>query len=173
MSFVIGLLNCRGPLWLVHWIVCVLCDWFTGLSVSFVIGLLDCLCSLWLVYWIVCVLCDWFTWLSVFFVIGSLDCLCPLWLVHCIVFVLCNWFTGLFVSFVIGQSDYFDFGFMTISWKLLQAGLKKNPVRLSRTSRFFLRASNFLSFLARWAMTQASHLPTKIFDTVFRRQGKL
>ena len=29
--------------WSVHWIVCVLCDWFTGLSVSFVIGSLDCL----------------------------------------------------------------------------------------------------------------------------------
>ena len=118
----IGLLDCLCPLWLAYWVACVLYDWFTGLSVSSVIDLLDCLCPLWLVHWIVCVLCDWFTWLSVFFVIGSLDCLCPLWLVHCIVFVLCDWFTGLFVCFVIGKSDYFDFGFMTISWKL---GLKR------------------------------------------------
>ena len=59
--------------WLVHWIVCVLCDWFTGLSVSFVIGSLDYLCPLWLVHWI----------------------FCPLWLVHWIVCVLCDWFTGL------------------------------------------------------------------------------
>ena len=101
----ISLLNCQGPLWLVHWIVCVLCDWFTKLSGSFVIGSLNCLCPLWLVYWIVCVLCDWPTGLPVFFMIGLLDCLCPLWLTYWIVCVLCDWFTGLSLFFVIGSLD--------------------------------------------------------------------
>ena len=53
------------------------------------------------------------------------------------------------------------------------SGLEKNPVRLSGTSRFSLRASNFLPFLAQWARTQASRLPTKFLITILRKKGKL
>ena len=53
------------------------------------------------------------------------------------------------------------------------SGLKKNPIRLSGTSRFSLRASNFLSFLARQARTQASCSLTKFLIMILRRKGKL
>ena len=39
--------------------------------------------------------------------------------------------------------------------------LEKNAVQLSRTSRFFCQASNFLFSLGWWAAAQASCLPTK------------
>ena len=52
-------------------------------------------------------------------------------------------------------------------------GLEKTPVRSSRTSRFFLRASNFLFLLAPWARTQARRSPTKFLITILRRKGKL
>ena len=51
-----------------------------------------------------------------------------------------------------------------------KARLEKNPVRSSGRSRVSLRASNFLSFLARWARTQASHSLTKFFITILRRK---
>ena len=61
--------------WLVHCIVCVLCDW------------LEWLLWFWLVHCIVCVLCDWLEWL-LWVLIGSLDCLCPLWLARVITLIL-------------------------------------------------------------------------------------
>ena len=53
------------------------------------------------------------------------------------------------------------------------SGLEKKPVRSSRTSRFFLRASNFLFLLAPRARTQARRSPTKFLITILRRKGKL
>jgi len=50
-------------------------------------------------------------------------------------------------------------------------GLKKTPIRSSGTSRFSLRASNFLSFLARWARAQASHSPTKFLIMIFEKKS--
>ena len=55
----------------------------------------------------------------------------------------------------------------------VESGLEKNPVRSSGTSRFSLRASNFLSFLAQGAMSQASCSLTKFLITILRRKGKL
>ena len=49
-------------------------------------------------------------------------------------------------------------------------GSKKTP---SGTSKFSHRARNFLSFLTRWARTQASRSPTKFLTTILRRKGKL
>jgi len=53
-----------------------------------------------------------------------------------------------------------------------ESGLEKTPVRSSGTSRFSLRASNFLSFLAPWARTQASRSQTKFVITILRRKCK-
>jgi len=50
-------------------------------------------------------------------------------------------------------------------------GLKKKPVQSSGTSKFSLRASNFLSLLAPQARTQASRSPTKFLITILRRKG--
>ena len=66
--------------------------------------------------------------------------------------------------------------FVKICWQLKTptAGLEKTPVRSSGTSRFSrLRASNFLSFLARRARTQTSRSLTKFLITILRRTGKL
>ena len=52
---------------------------------------------------------------------------------------------------------------------------RKKPVRSSERSTFSLWANNFLSFLARWARTQARFYPppTKFLKTILRRKGKL
>ena len=54
---------------------------------------------------------------------------------------------------------------------ILYTGLEKNPIRSSGTSRFSFRASNFHSFLAQWARTQASRSLTKFLITILRRKG--
>ena len=85
---VIGSLDCldRRPMGLVHWTVCKIRDWFTGLCGTNLLWLVQWIVcnTLWLVQWIVCALCDWFTGLSVPFVI---------W-VHCTVLYCHNFVTA-------------------------------------------------------------------------------
>ena len=55
--------------------------------------------------------------------------------------------------------------------EVTSSGLEKTPVRSSGTSRFSFRASNFHSFLAQRARTQASRSLTKFLITILRRKG--
>ena len=96
------------------------------------------------------------------------SCACPEWFIDSLGLVTCTWRGVPFGSFTWFSTP----GISSASIKSYP-GLEKNPVRSSRTSRFSLRASNFLSFLARWARTQASHSLTKFLITILRRKGKL